>query len=206
MRAFLIFVLSLLIAVGCSANHGTGLWPGDVPLAPPHAILHMDVDFTPEERADQAWAVKMWNKQTNGQATIELVYDFNTQSVSNLVEHDTLGHNYIIRLESDMAGAADHPERLGWMTSGGIYNVWKVPVSGAFVVDRMASHPAEYQVAKKTYLHEFGHVLGLPHDTAQQAIMFPSVTAHTSACLKKADLDLFCHVNVCDGRPIYPCE
>ncbi len=204
MRAFLIFLFSLLMAAGCSLRTGH-LPSGEVP---PYAVLHMDVDFTPAERSDQAWAAKMWNKQTNGQATIELVYDFDTQSVLGLVEHDMLGHNYVIRLESDMVVAQSHPEtNLAWMTSGGIYNPWGVPVSGAFVVDRMAKADVpSANVEKKTYLHEFGHVLGLPHEPDVQAIMFPSINHGTTACLKKADLDLFCHVNLCDSRPTYPCE
>jgi hypothetical protein len=54
-------------------------------------------------------------------------------------------------------------------------------------------------------LHEFGHVLGLPHGGG---IMERYSFKAPQLCLKKADTDAFCKVNAraCGKLPMFPCD
>lgn len=180
----------------------------------PEVTLHMDTDFTAEERADALQAAEIWRKQTNGLARINLVYDLDFSDLIGMNELFTHGASLVVRRDSEdslVQGADEESDCdscvLGWMNSGGLHAIGHPPVHGAFVVDRLE----EYNQVIPTFrlqvmLHEFGHVLGLPHVPATQAIMYPAVIPGRTACLKQSDLTAFCSVNVCGATRMYPCE
>ncbi len=193
---FLLGLLLTLLLIGCSGTVQIGdILRGAAGTSPPVITLHMDTEFTAEERADANNAALLWNKQTGGVAKITLLYDLDFNSPSELERLQD--SNLVIRAESDMRVVVAMDNGcvgcvLGWMTSGGLHNVGHGPINGAFVVDRI---PRESRT--QVMLHEFGHALGLPHVPARQAIMYPSLQAGQSTCLKKPDLVAFCEVNEC---------
>lgn len=202
--AFLRFLI-LLFLTGCSVSIGS-IIPGGEPTRLAVATLHMDTDFTETERAELRQAADIWQKQTSGVANIVLVFDLDFSSLESLAEHQLKLHHMVVKADStmDMVRAVDLEVApgfvLGWMSSGGIHS--KLPVRGAFVMDRLATP----DIAVQVMIHEFGHVLGLPHSPARQAVMFPSVQKNATNCLKKPDLALFCQVNECGNATMIPCE
>ena len=204
-----LITLVIICAIGCAADVTIGtLIPGSNPTRNASVVLHWDTDFTPDERASANEAADIWNRQTGGLAHIENHFDLDFNSIRSLTEHTVeRNDNIIIRLESWMDSVKqmepdDGGKILGWVTSGGIHNPWGQAIHGAFVADRMAVKHVRLMVM----LHEFGHLLGLPHSASVQAIMFPHIIANGSACLKQADLVSFCQVNMCGHVKMYPCE
>lgn len=213
-------LFAFLVVLGaCAAPVSIGnLLPGHEPTRAPVVTLHMDTDFTVDERAVIQAAADAWRKQTGGLAVITLDYDLDFTSVSNLAEHQLRGDHLVARAEGwmDMVSYEDsdcpqdepvterneHECVLGWVTSGGIHNPMGQPIHGAFVMDRLQEPGLLIQVV----LHEFGHALGLPHLGAIQAVMYPSAFAKRTACLKLPDLQAFCQVNACGNTKTYPCE
>ena len=181
-----------------------------------HVTLHMDVAFTPDERKDAFQATEVWRKQTNDLARITLLYDLDFDDMFGLNELFTHGASLVVRRDSQDALVKASDEEagcddcvLGWMNSGGLHAVGHPPVHGAFIWDRLEGHNAEVVqgIRLQVMIHEFGHVLGLPHVGASQAIMYPSVAAGKGrSCLTKADLVAFCSVNECGTTRLYPCE
>lgn len=174
---------------------------------PPSVTLHMDVDFTPQERFAATMAGDIWAVQTSGQARLSFTWDVNTDDHAAMTDHLYLGHNLVFRVTSSSVAAQlqDFAHGcigcvLGWMTDGGIHNVTHQPVQGAFVMDRIQPDD-RIQV----FMHEFGHVLGIPHSTSPQAIMYPTVWPGRTPCLRQPDLVGFCTVNECSQKT-YSCE
>lgn len=169
-------------------------------------VLHFDTSFNESERSVIADAAKIWKVQTGGLADIKTVYDVDFESLVGLQEHVERGENIIVKLEAWMpqVQAMDESGKaLGWMgPSGGIHNPWKKPIHGAFVPERWVDRDYSLQVV----VHEFGHVLGLPHAAPIQGIMYPSVIVGRKACLKTSDLAAFCQVNSCGTVRMVPCE
>lgn len=171
-------------------------------------VLHADKDFTVAEREVMYSAAAIWSRQTSGVADIQLVFDVDFESLMGLQEHVKNGHNLVLRAESwmDMVIREDasvgHGVVLGWMTAGGIHNPGRLPVTGVFVEDRLEDR----NVALQTVIHEFGHVLGLPHVPSVQSIMYPGIIRSRKACLKRPDLAAFCQVNDCGTSKMLPCE
>lgn len=204
MKTVFYFLLLLCLLIGCSSRPVLG--PGEVPTLPAMAIVHADVDFTPAERAEIEGATDAWRRQTSGVANITVVYDLDFNSIQSIQDHQN--DIVLVRRTSDMSSVrfADIMSEcegcvLGWTTSGGIHS----PDTGgavdmALIVDRTAG------ILKQVAMHEFGHLLGLPHVGSRQSIMYPAMNRNRSVCLKQADLQAFCQVNVCGNAVMHPCE
>ena len=182
---------------------------------PPEVTLHMDTAFTAEEREDAFRATEVWRKQTNELARIHLVYDLDFDDLIGLNKLFTNGASLVVRRDSEdtLVQGADEESGcdgcvLGWMNSGGLHASGHPPVHGAFVFDRLEGLNADLipGIRLQVMIHEFGHVLGLPHVAATQALMYPGVIPGRTSCLKQADLSAFCSVNVCGTTRMFPCE
>ena len=183
--------------------------PGARPTIEPKAIVHCDTAFTTDERQQLFAAADLWKRQTSGLAEVTLVFDVDFASTSNIQNHVDLQHNMMLQLESWMPAVSDEgtAKTLGFVSpSGGIHNPWHKPLTVGFVVDRVAPNGISDATLKQIALHEFGHVFGVPHQLAMNAIMFPSAVKTDSVCLKRPDLAAFCQVNDCGTRRMYPCE
>lgn len=205
----LAFTVAVLVA-GCTAElpDVPAMISGQRIPAVPSVTLHADTAFTPTERGLITTASALWSVQTSGLAKIQVVYDLDFDSVSSITEHATNGHNMMKRMTSDMpeVQGEDEPNAklLGEvMPSGGVHNPWHLPLRVIFVADRLEGDPQFYL---QVILHEFGHVLGLPHSPVISAIMYPSAIREKTACLKVNDLASFCNVNVCGTHRMIPCE
>jgi hypothetical protein len=172
--------------------------------------MHGDKSFTESERNQIETAAGVWREQTSGQANIRIVWDWSKDTTIPKEEHKiekltSLDLEVILTdcyLSEQMDVPPCSPMVLAWVEqSGGIHNPEHEPVMLKFIPDRYKSGESFVSVA----IHEFGHVLGLPHQNVPQAVMYPSQNA-VKTCLKPSDLASFCQVNECDGRKMYPCE
>lgn len=205
----LLMVAAMFLTMGCSHFDIKSLSPSFTDPKAPSLVIHMDTAFTAPERADAQRAADVWKAQTEGLASIKLVYDLDFDDLIGMQKLLDDKANVVVRYESGMNAveAADADADcegcvLGWMTAGGLHNPKGSPVVGGFVVDRITAPGIQLQVM----MHEFGHALGLPHVPSRQSIMYPSVHPGRTACLKQADLTAFCEVNVCSGATMHPCE
>lgn len=176
------------------------------PTAPAYVLFHADTSFTPSERESLALAAEMWRIQTDGLADIHLLFQVNCNDDQSLELHKEA--NLLCRFESTEDYIVEHDAQgqgdlLGQVApSGGIHNPWRKPLRMLLVVDRLDTRDRFASVA----IHEFGHVLGLPHTSAVQAVMFPMYIKHEHSCLKQPDLQAFCQVNDCGTHKMHPCE
>lgn len=206
-KAFVYFLVALILQA-CAADSVSLKYPK--PLAP-EVTLHGDTSFTPSERSSLETAAGVWREQTNGQANIKIVWDRDPDSLKVEATEHTLRKKTsedmeVALIDCMIAAENDLPPcmstLLGWVDEpGGIHNPEHVYVSVNFIPDRYETGSNFVSVA----IHEFGHLLGLPHQNVPQAVMYPTQSAEKT-CLKPSDLASFCSVNVCDGRKMYPCE
>ena len=174
-------------------------------------VFHGDVDFTTQEREAIWLSAEMWSIQTSGLAQIRVVFDAELESPEWTKAH--ANDNLLGRFTSDMRIVRKHDEdpknqggRLMGQVSpaGGIHNPWKAPLRMFLVMDTIDDNGPEALVS--TTIHEFGHVLGVPHVQAVQAVMYPVNITHKHQCLKQPDLTAFCGVNDCGTKKMHPCE
>ena len=213
MRAFFgMLLVAATLAVSCT--HEVTLrdvLPGAFPTKAPSATIHCDTGFTADERKQLLEAADTWKRQTSGLASITLMFDVDFTSTIDIQSHAEAGHNLMLQLESWMPMVQRQDGSGGLLLgvvspSGGIHNPWRKPLTVGFVVDRLAPDGVSDATLKQIALHEFGHVLGVPHQAAANAIMFQHAIATASVCLKKPDLAAFCQVNECGTYKMYPCE
>jgi hypothetical protein len=176
---------------------------------PPSVTLNVDTSYSDAERAQLGEAARIWRLQTSGLANIKLVYDLEPNGPSFAL-HKAAGHHVVARLESWMPimnVLDDTGGLLGFvMPPGGIHTVGHQPLVVGFVMDRLNGSEKGDISLTQVALHEFGHVLGIPHAAQYGCTMYPSAMAHEAICLKQADLAAFCAVNVCGTYKMYPCE
>lgn len=204
----LVLLLAIVLAVGCRTAQSkvvelAPMVPDVSAPVPPVVTVHADTDFSDVDKKAIADACHIWSVQTDRLTKITVVYDldFNDMASVQSVAKDV----YIVSLESWMPAvrAMDGDGIvLGWMgPAGGIHNPWGIKPHGAFVADRLNS-----KNRLQVFVHEFGHLLGIPHLPNIQATMFPNIIVGRKACLHKPDLDAFCSVNECGTHTMYPCE
>lgn len=176
-----------------------------------NVVLHGDTRFTEPEREQMQLAADLWEAQTSGQARITLVWDVEAGSFVSAAEHYVAGHHIIYKTAEDELDSGDIS--LAWVyPKGGIHNPWKSPLRIQFVQERYSLPDAQekpgvmqYQL-KQIALHEFGHVLGIPHSNSPHSIMWPNLIPAENICLRRVDLSAFCAINDCGKAVMQPCE
>lgn len=204
--AALVVLLALLALCGCGHVKSPAIITEGNPVAtaPASVVLHGDVDFTADEQSKVLLAAELWRVQTGGLADIQVVFDARLTDPA----WSCNGCSLLGRFTSEdklvqEADEASEGQLLGRVSpSGGIHNPWKRPVLMLLVADRL--HDGDRWMAAT--VHEMGHVLGLPHVSSPQSVMFPIYIRHAHACLKRHDLVTFCQVNDCGHTEMHPCE
>lgn len=170
----------------------------------PVVTMHGDVQFTLEEREAISMAAWKWSLQTNGLASITVLYDLDFSSEANLDSHDR--DHVIIRATSDMQVVQEVSDGvLAWVVSrcgGGIKDPCGAPVRMVVVSDRMP------ESLEQIVIHEFGHVLSMQHVPDSNSIMRPAVHVFEEerVCLKQPDISEFCRVWDCGLTQMFPCD
>lgn len=205
---FLLFIISSCIA--CSS--------GDVkapnkPAIPADVVMHGDVDFDADERSAIQEAAEIWRKQTNGLARIRIQWDLDFNNDESLELHRD--KSKLVKANSEMESVKEGdcvaakgmglpcigiPILLAWVQpGGGIHNYDDVNPDMVVIADRMPSTKFLTQVV----LHEFGHILGVPHINDKKAIMYPiSSPKEGPVCLTEKDIAGYCMANGCGSEPI----
>lgn len=215
--------LSVLAMAGCAVqSQEPSKYP---PPVKPSVVLHADVEFTPTEQGKILESAQIWREQTSGLADIRVIFDLDFNSVSSLEQHRT--DDLLIRMTSDLKAIQDidcesateqgmpcdmpwGPKVLGFVTpTGGVHATNHGNIRMVLVADRLFDpEDPRYETDRwvQVNIHEFGHILGLPHVPATQAVMYPSFRKHPHTCLTPPDLTAFCSVNDCTGYKMKPCE
>lgn len=176
---------------------------------PPKTVIHCDDEFTYAERTELFDAAKAWSEQTSGLADIKLVFDLHFDSTSELDAHVKAKHNLMVKMQSWMELVVEEDKAsgahlLGLVSpGGGMHNPLGKAYTVVFVADRLSPDAISL---KQVAMHEFGHVLGIPHVYAANAILYPSAFPAKNVCLKQPDLSAFCASNVCGKSVMKPCE
>ncbi len=212
-------VLSYLFAVIVFLLAGCGIRPADDPTL----LMHGDVQYNTNERDCIEKASAQWAEQTSGVAVIDVVWDYNSLDPQNMRHHAkdhrivrwTSKTQLVVEEEKEQTEACmDETGQteeqcsytlLGQVSPGsGIHNApIHIPVEMRLVADRLT----DPLTCKNTALHEFGHVLGLPHITSNKAsIMYPSINPQMKGCLSYEDLMMFCFKNDCGQMEMKPCQ
>lgn len=191
-----LFLALLLSLTGCF-----------LPARDPTVTMHGDSSFLPQERECLQDSANKWSEQTSGLVDIKLDWDYDAKDPVSVVKH--LPTNRLERWTSTTPEVQMYNDEglivLGLVKGKGIKDEFRRPIRMYMVMDRLQD-PHDCRL---TGIHEFGHVLGLPHIEGpgmEGAIMYPYTIHERSACLKKEDLMLFCFVNDCGKVQMKPCE
>jgi hypothetical protein len=173
--------------------------------------MHGDVNFSATERKCIEDSADQWRAQTNGLADVYFDWDYNSSDPKSVAKHWgthralrwTSQTPEVVRLEMEEEEESGWPYVLLGQVSpgGGIHS--STTVEMRLVADRLV----DSNICRLTTIHELGHFFGLPHvETSRYNIMYPSVNAKNTACLKPDDLLMYCMVNSCGSVPMKPCD
>ncbi len=176
----------------------------------PTLTMHVDTAYTAPERQCLEQSAQQWRDQTSGLANVQYEYDYNPKDVVSVLTHK-LDHRVVrwtsetpyVKLLEEMESEPDAPYiLLGQVNGKGIKDPFHLPIEMGLVMDRLQDN----HMCQLTAIHELGHVFGVPHLPKHGDIMFPSVQANRTACLKADDLTIFAQINGFPGELMKPCE
>lgn len=187
LAALALFVLTLVAACMPHASRAP-----DLPRADPDGIsvtlvLHGDVDFTAEERADVERAAKAWFDMSSGRITILPAWDLDFGSLESLRRVGLA--SAIVRANSDTPVARQVDEELGAKT---LAITTKPLLRVAVWMDRVER--ADFYAV---VLHELGHVAGLEHTGKRKGDVMSPVFEPGAVAFSVRDLALCRAAAVC---------
>ncbi len=172
----------------------------------PTLLMHGDVSYQPQERTCVESSAETWRYQTNVLADVQVVWDFDSADPKSV--HSLRNNHRILRWTSahPIVQEMDGP---GWNLLGLVNTLdgpeqnYSKPIEMSLVMDRLQ----DGHVCRLTAIHEFGHVLGVPHlENYVANIMYPSIHPARKDCLKREDLLMYCFVNHCGNVTMKVCE
>lgn len=196
----LLFLFAITL-IGCAliAPH-TPLDAGNL-----HRVVYIENTFTPTEENYILNGVKEWECATGGMIRVRFVLHFSISDYTSISDprHAIIfvksNSNVEIIKQSDRDRQKD-PNVIRFTV--GLYEKGSGAITDQiFLVENMLSN----QTYKGVVEHEFGHALGLAHNSNANSIMFPHIdgAAHN---LTTNDLNEFCSLYNCKDAFIHPCE
>jgi len=175
-----IWPLAMLAALGCGTLR-----------QPTTPKVYVDTNLTMAERKCVEYAAYQWDQQTEGLASVDLVFDeYDSHSQDSILEH----------LE-------DNKIQLWWNKGHQQFEDAKGPtvavtngqfVDGGVVINLSREHlKTDYWLCTSTVMHELGHAWGLDHTDSRKNVMFPHVSREPFTCLSQEDLDDYCGIYDC---------
>lgn len=221
-KTLISFAISTIVAgcVSTVSTEGDSRFSFDPP-AEPTLTIHADVRYTDGERAVLQDSADIWSYQTDGLATVKLVFDFDPEDPASVKANEDnntstrLAEGSKVLQDIDCEASEENglppgvcvPLVLAFVSpSGGIHNPSGAPVQLNWATERCYSYSQlDHGKCLSVVLHEMGHVFGIPHLRSPQAAMFP-VQNSVKTCLRQPDLAEFCAINVCGDHVMKPCE
>jgi hypothetical protein len=152
-------------------------------------LLHGDLDFLPAERAAIERATERLAYATAGAVKVRVVWDLDYRTLQG---SET---NLLLRVESH------YPFVLEIDENGTMLGVTAPKAQSVFIVaDRVEELKSDLTAVA---LHEFGHLLGVPHLDVRGALMRPVYAG--VLCLSRTDLAAVCQIHRCDTDRTNPC-